>query len=273
MKNHSSYIKAFSRTKPISNLTLIDEVKNFSIPSSWNALAGPSNNDIPDNLMLGKRAERYFSEIIERSTEYELVVENVQIIEGRETLGEFDFFLKRLADNQMIHLELVYKFYVYDPSASEIEFERWIGPNQRDRLDYKIEKLSEHQFPLLYSGAAKSTLLDLNIDSEACEQHVLFLAQLFIPKAARVNFDQINEACVEGTWLRMEDWKSEHVAGDAYAIPSKNEWFLRDLEQEVWRDMKETIGIIENLHENSRSPLVWKKNASGNQSRSFVVWW
>jgi hypothetical protein len=43
--------------------------------------------------------------------------ENIQVIEDKKTIGEIDFLLKKNT-KQVIHMELAYKFYLFDPSIS-----------------------------------------------------------------------------------------------------------------------------------------------------------
>jgi len=53
-------------------------------------------------------------------------------------------------NNKPIHLEIIYKFYLYDPSIGLTQLDHWIGPNRRDSLVKKLTKLKQKQLPLLY---------------------------------------------------------------------------------------------------------------------------
>ena len=46
----------------------------------------------------------------------------------------------------MIHLEIVYKFYLYDNTIGTSEIDHWIGPNRNDSLREKLEKLKSKRF-------------------------------------------------------------------------------------------------------------------------------
>ena len=52
--------------------------------------------------------------------------------------------------NQLIHLEVSYKFYLYDENLGKLESEKWIGPNKRDSLVQKTAKLKSKQLPILF---------------------------------------------------------------------------------------------------------------------------
>ena len=102
--------------------------------------------------------EKIISELIKSSNNYKVLYENIQIIEGKKTIGEIDFFIKNTTTKRLIHMELAYKFYLYDPKISSEQLNNWIGPNRNDSLKYKLEKLQKKQFPLLYHNSAKSKL-------------------------------------------------------------------------------------------------------------------
>ncbi len=273
MVNDSQNSSGFFKTQLVSTESLISEIPNFDfIQEETNSLTD-SELGIPERLMLGKRAERYFSEWIKRSDSYELLVENIQIIEDKQTLGEFDFIVCRLLDNQLIHIELIYKFYLFDPSSDGTEIEKWIGPNRGDRLDFKRDKLANHQFPLLHTEPAVKQLQEFGINASMIEQQVLFLANLFVPKNHEVDFNQVNKAAVEGTWINLNDWKEHARSENQYAIPAKRNWFSRELKNAEWLSREEALDQIKSLHVENRSPLVWTKDKYENQSRDFVVWW
>lgn len=282
--NHRRHIEGFLATKTILYTPIIMGVEQFEWEPhifSEAFINRISDLEIPEKLMLGKRAERYFSALVNQSSDYDMLAENVQVISEKQTFGEFDFFVRRKSEtaagshepSQILHVELVYKFYLFDPSIEGTEFQKWIGPNKGDRLDFKLEKLEKHQFPLLFNEAASNTLDALNIDPKEVVQHVFFLGNLFVPNGVEVPFDEVNEACVEGTWQRLDEWENADIPGDLYAIPTKNEWFLRELDHVTWLSFEEAQATIQSHHQRQKSPLVWKKNADEIQSRSFVVWW
>ena len=106
--------RGFCNTNQIFIDSPIDGVNLFPWDTDLSKEMTLDGADISDALMLGKRAERFFSEWIEINGEYEILKEGIQIFYGKETLGEFDFLLKELATNRIIHLEMVYKFYLFD---------------------------------------------------------------------------------------------------------------------------------------------------------------
>jgi hypothetical protein len=63
--------------------------------------------------------------------------ENIQVIEDKKTIGEIDFIIEDKNTKQVIHMELAYKFYLFDPSISSEPINNWIGPNRDDSLQEK----------------------------------------------------------------------------------------------------------------------------------------
>lgn len=265
--------EGFFRTQPVSHQSLLPNIGCFGFRANDVKPISDQALNLPEKLMQGKRAERYFSEWLKQSDAYELVAENVQIIEDKQTLGEFDFIVKRISDGQLIHIELVYKYYLFDPSAEGTEFEHWIGPNRGDQLDFKLDKLRDHQFPLLYTDAARKRLNELGLNVDEIEQHVLFLANLFVPQQNTVPFHRVNKDATEGNWMRLSEWESLPNEQAQFAIPEKKDWFSRKLEANQWFSKEEAVAKIKAFHERKRSPLVYSKDNKGAQTRDFVVWW
>ena len=72
---------------------------------------------------------------------YELLAEEIQLSVDKRTLGAVDFLVKNLKTGEMEHWEVAIKFYL----AFE---DRWPGPNARDDLDKKANKMLSHQLML-----------------------------------------------------------------------------------------------------------------------------
>lgn len=104
--------------------------------------------EITQNLRLGKLVERFVFSQLGEDSECQILAENLQIQDGKRTIGELDALI--LDKGKPIHLEIVYKFYLFDPHENDNELSHWIGPNRKDSLLQKLEKLREKQLPLLY---------------------------------------------------------------------------------------------------------------------------
>ncbi|MEO8774087.1 MAG: DUF1853 family protein, partial [Gelidibacter sp.] len=152
---------------------------------------------VPRHLRLGKLVERFVSHQLIADTTRHILAENVQIQEGKRTIGELDVIF--MATDGPIHLEIIYKFYLYDPNEGSNELSRWIGPNRKDCLLQKLDKLKIKQLPLLYHPLTQSMLNDMEIKVHEITQQVLFKAQLFLPLGYQQKvFFSLNPDCVQG---------------------------------------------------------------------------
>lgn len=239
-------------------------------------MGGDSNYSgklIPSRLMIGKRAERYFAAFIEQNPRYEALLENIQVSNSGITLGEFDFFLKDLEKGRIIHVELVYKFYLLDPSIDRGEGEQWIGPNRNDWLNLKLAKLTEKQFPLIDTPEGKAVLDRYGIDRENVRQELLFLGNLFLPYEHHFESKMLKSEAVEGRWFHFSELTQEKLGEADFFIPERQDWFIRELLDVDWMDFPGLLERLEIHMEKKRAPLVWKRNLSGELERFFVVWW
>ncbi len=243
-----------------------------------NKISFTSSNQILDknfskNLVLGKRVEYFFLAAIKDSGEYQIIAHNIQINDKDRTLGELDFILKDIETSKLLHIELMYKFYVYDPEIT-IEMERWIGPNRKDSLLQKVEKVKENQFPLLYNPETKEYLQSINIDSEDIQQEICFKASLFIPKELKsYYFPYINIECIIGFWIHLNDLRDYNQEGFQFFSPEKQDWPIDPKYGEEWNNYITIYSQIQDLHLRNKSPLIWIKNPDGNFERIIVVWW
>ncbi len=243
----------------------------FDFPSSKNR---DNSLHIKDNLMLGKRAEVFFDHFISNHSDYKIVAKNIQLYSNKITIGELDFILQKTTTNELFHIELAYKFYVYDPDFSTVEIEKWIGPNRKDNFIKKITKLNEHQFPLLYSKEAQSALKSFYITTDNIQQKICFKAQLFVPyNNPPIQLSHINPEAIKGTYLNFKKLKKSSLTSFQYHIPKKQDWFINPEKNVCWEKFEE---IEENLNTNmlqKKSCLVWLKDHYNKTQRIFIVWW
>lgn len=252
------------------------EIQQFKLPQINDPLKKPIAEDLPSlssNFVMGKRVERFFEWIIRQNPDYKLVAENMQISRDKITLGELDFLLKDLINQQVYHIEMVYKFYVYDPSFSS-EAQRWIGPNRKDTLLQKMKKLQEKQFPLLFKPETEDLLKSLDLNSEEILQQTCFKANLFVPgKLQDKHYSEINNNCIAGSWLHIKEFKTSNYKNFEYYAPKKQDWPILPNHGETWFSHTEIIDQIEVLFEHKKAPLIWVKKPGNKYERLFVVWW
>jgi uncharacterized protein len=223
-----------------------------------------------DEIRLGKLIEHFVLHELAENESIDIFASNLQLIDNKVTVGEIDALIKHL--NDFIHLEIVFKFYLYDPSIKTSEIDRWIGPNRNDWFSKKIEKLKTKQFPILKHPKAKSILNQLGLRSKLFQQKVLFKAQLFVPFNMLNNeFKLINNQCIKGFYLSFEE--VQKLKTTLFYMPSKLDWILEPQLNVNWLDYSDFIIDLEKDLKQKRSPLCWIKNPQNELQKIFVVFW
>lgn len=228
----------------------------------------------PGATVLGKRMEHFFACYISHFTSEEVLIQNQQIIQNKVTLGELDFLLRDSASEIYSHIELIYKFYLFDPETGTSELDHLIGPNKRDSLNRKLSRLETRQFPLLFHPATTRMLKTLKVDPQNISQKMCFKASVFLPKhMEKYSFTLINPEAVAGFWIKASEFTMEGYGKNTFFIPQKKYWPVLPEHNHIWFSFKEIVAQIQPLLKNNFAPLIWMKGTNGNYERLFVVWW
>lgn len=243
------------------------KIKQIDFQSNYTSLF---NLKIENKLRLGKLVERFVSEELIQDSSIKILAENIQIQDDKTTIGELDCLL--LKNEKPIHLEIVYKFYLYDASVGNTEIERWIGPNKRDSFIQKLTKLKDKQLPLLYHQKTKPYLDDLELSAEKIEQRVYFKAQLFVPLANfGSNFSLINNDCIIGFYIYKNEL--QQFKNCKFYIPTKHNWLVEPYVHLAWLNFEDFNSKLNVFLSEENSPLCWMKKSNGELFKFFVVWW
>mgnify|MGYP001815327630 CR=1 FL=1 len=225
---------------------------------------------VDETLRLGKYVERLVSFELQQHKGITILAENIQIQNNRITLGELDCLL--LKDDKPIHLEIIYKFYLYDASIGNSEIEHFIGPNRTDSLIEKLDKLKEKQLPLLYSDACKHYLHEFNLEARSISQQVYFKAQLFLPYAdENIQLQTLNNDCVLGFYINQNQLNS--FKDYKFFIPIKKDWLITPHSNVDWLRFETFKEITKDYFRQKYSSLCWMKYNTGVIKRVFLVWW
>ena len=74
---------------------------------------------------------------------YEVLASNVQLYQGKQTIGELDLILYNHKDELTEHWELAIKFFMGSPPFAP---ENWVGINSNDNLERKMVHMQTKQF-------------------------------------------------------------------------------------------------------------------------------
>lgn len=230
----------------------------------------PDKINVPDKIRLGKLVELFVYFQLEQNQTIEVLAQNLQVIHDKITIGELDCILRNL--ESYIHMEIVYKFYLYDKTMGPLEIDKWIGPNRKDSLSQKLNKLTHKQLAIINHFKTKELLIELGLDIHTLKQRVLFKAQLFVPEPLLNNtFDAINNRCIMGCYIGITEYQS--LNNSCFYMPSKLDWLIDPHADVKWLTHKEFTPYLEAEINQSRSPLCWMQDAEGNIQKLFVVFW
>jgi len=225
---------------------------------------------LDEKLRLGKYVERLVTFELGQQNNISVLAENIQIQDGKITLGELDCLLLR--NNKPIHLEIIYKFYLYDAFVGESEIDHFIGPNRKDSLKEKLTKLKEKQLPLLYSNTCKPYLDELDLIVENITQQVYFKAQLFLPFSNKhIELKTLNTNCVAGFYINQNELNQ--FKDCKFYIPNKKDWLILPHTNVSWLNFNVFKTATQDYFEQKFSALCWIKFNNGELKKLFLVWW
>lgn len=268
-------LRAWRGSKPLFLDSFIPGVDNFQLNSLSSSFSVEDLDalEISPKLVLGKRIEQLFAFWLDQSSDFKLLQQNLQVIHEQVTLGEIDFILQNLKSQEVHHVELVHKFYLYHPSNNTDYFDRWVGPNKSDTLSRKMNKLKRHQFPLLYKPETQKLLNELGVNLNGIKQSLCFNASLFIPVNHPLDGNpSINFDCLAGSWLRYSDLINLKYQDDLFYIPAKENWILDPHHEVDWMKYSEFKERVQIHLDRKISPMCWM-NCEGSLYRFFTVWW
>lgn len=203
----------------ITSPALVDESGETFPDNDWFAsqviqpleLAPP-----PTRFRLGIHFERIFQTWLNHHPTYKLLAANLQIRSPERTLGEFDLLVDTGAKTE--HWELAVKFYI-NVSHPEDAYQ-WFGPDPKDTLGGKLNRLTTHQLKLGQLPASQTLLAErkLNIDQVRCiVKGRLYVAfDDFKQKRAIAMPGIVNPDCTKGWWLSTDELEKLHGARIAY---------------------------------------------------------
>jgi len=265
-KNIQKRYDGFLQTSCLWKGTDILDLHHFELPLKSSKI----NIALDDKLRLGKYIERFVSFELMQHASIQIIAENIQIQKEKITLGELDCILLR--DGKPIHLEIIYKFYVYDPTIGTNEINNFIGPNRKDSLLEKLIKLKEKQLPLLYSNECESYLKSIPLASKNMAQQVYFKAQLFVPFSdKKIQLSKINQNCVVGFYINKT--ALSQFSDCKFHIPNKKDWLVVPHKNVSWQSFYQFTENSEEYLEREFSPLCWLKKPNGELEKFFLIWW
>jgi hypothetical protein len=227
------------------------------------------------NWRVGIQLECLINFWLEHHPNYALIARNLQVYEGKQTLGAFDYIVRH-NHGRIEHWEVAVKFYLRSTTATT--WPSWVGPNRRDRLDIKLARMRDHQLPLSHSAAGRAALAKVGVDTAPI--HVAWIkGLLFNPYTAPVlSPPHAGTNTPSGIWVEIRQQRhfTARYPGHKWYLREKPDWLgnarepsARCLDHETWIN-RTALGI------NSR-PEMWSLMALAEQdiyqeaARIFLV--
>lgn len=219
-----------SLQREVANLTSHPDLfdgdlqSGFDVFNTTEKIAIPGDITIRSDRRLGHRAEDILTIWLEHNPRYSLLARNLQLFDNKQTVGELDFILYDKVQNEVLHVELVCKFYVYIPElhTDSSSVQAWWGPKFQDSLELKLQKLRKKQFPLLHTSLAQQTLIPLMQEHKVIglpvKQQLCFKAFLFVPNDTCLAPLDVPSDCVVGTYMTETEF-SQHTFAEVLEVP------------------------------------------------------
>ncbi|PXX89173.1 DUF1853 domain-containing protein [Marinobacter vulgaris] len=192
---------------------------------------------------LGHYFERLYECLIGDLLGWEILLKNQPIRDNGMTLGELDFVVRNPADNIVEHHEIAVKFYL-GHRASEQDIALWYGPNSRDRLDIKTQRLIGHQSRMSERPEARSLLASMGIEAPS-RPRIFMPGYLFYPLVETLTPPAgVPPDHLRGNWLYIDT--VDQVTEDTKRwIPLVKPHWLGPWRQKAAPDCRETESALE----------------------------
>ena len=224
-----------------------------------------------------KRLGHYFESLYECLLKdllgWQVLVKNQPVRRDGITLGELDFIVRNPVDQAVEHHEIAVKFYLGYPGADSAKT-LWYGPNARDRLDLKSDRLRSHQSRLTEKPEARALLRSLDIPAPD-RARIFMPGYLFYPSEHQIpSAENVPPNHLRGEWVYIDDldaFRDKKGRPDAACeswVPLLKPHWLGPWIQSHKPDSNETEQALEMV----RSAGIPRLFAVLNQSSDDSVW-
>ena len=212
--------------------------------------------------MLGTYFEALWDFYLSYSPKTKLITKNLQVIQDKRTLGEFDFIYENLEPRNFVHLEVAVKYYLGVPEIDHCRnvdyssLDCWIGPNINDRLDIKLDKLINFQSRLSESNRGKELLSQFSINEITPE--ICLLGYLFYPlnESMKPPTDS-NKKHNRGYWTPLANLNSLVSKEEYWQVIEKPFWLSPlEVESETKLGRALTVARVEQIVEKFNRPVL-----------------
>ncbi|MFP8967840.1 DUF1853 family protein [Pokkaliibacter sp. CJK22405] len=162
---------------------------------------------------LGIYAEVLMLWLLQQHPELEAIADHLQIQENQRTLGELDFLL-RWKNSELWHLELAVKWYLFVPELAAQGLNAFVGPDIKDTLAVKYQRLIEHQLPISKHPEITRWLHEHEWPeaTQTMRQLIHMPGRLFYPLGSSLpTLPELNPEHHQGRWLKQSQLPLLHT--------------------------------------------------------------
>lgn len=169
---------------------------------------------------LGFYFERLYRVLLEDLLGWDVLLQNRQIQSNGRTIGELDFVVHNRSEDRIEHHEIAIKYYLGVPEQSGRT--RWYGPNARDRLDLKTDRLLRMQSQRTALPEARALLAEAGV-TEPVVPRIFMPGYLFYPTVMQVNPpESVPASHLRGQWCYLSQVKPSDLPG--WVVLNKPHW-------------------------------------------------
>lgn len=192
----------------------------------------------PRTYKLGIRAEALLIWGLRQVPRFQVLAHQLQLREGSTCLGELDFLIEDRVLQRCEHWELALKFFCWSGDA-------WIGPDSKDRLTEKLQRMQGRQLALSRADAFQAWLQQHHPDRAArrWQRRLLSRGYAFLPWAMSrlpIAQSEVSSQAKTGWWLHRD----RLPAPDAF--PAVHWWVSlpRSLWMSAYRHDRDRLEIL-----------------------------
>lgn len=170
---------------------------------------------------------------------HEMLANNVQLYNGKQTTGELDLILYNHQDDLVEHWELAIKFFM---GAAPFEPINWVGINSNDNLQRKMTHMQTKQFRTLWVDTQKHGKIKID------KRYAVIKGRFFLP----INISDFTYPSWLSPSFPMHEWCDK---SDSKALATIDTSALRAAHYIEWFSKRD-------FYDNRRLPLRYNENGT-----------
>lgn len=182
-------------------------------------MAPPLLREAPQKR-LGFYFERLYRVLLEDLLGWNVLLQNQQIQSNGRTIGELDFVVHNRSEDRIEHHEIAIKYYLGVPEQNGRTL--WYGPNARDRLDLKTDRMLHMQSQRTRLAEARTLLTEAAI-TEPVTPRIFMPGYLFYPAATNATVpESVPANHLRGHWCYLSQVTASDIPG--WVVLTKPHW-------------------------------------------------